>query len=131
LARGAGVAAAAVAAVVLVVVVDVLRILAVLVVLLVDTPLGLLLQILGLGDYLITGMRNMVRVFSLEGLRLGRRNLIGSSGGKCPKKDLPILVELLLRHANGTELVLQQANFTLLAVQRSAKVTCKWGNLIY
>jgi len=32
------------------------------------------------------------------------------------------------RHANGTELVLQQANFTLLAVQRSAKVTCKWGN---
>jgi len=86
LARGASIAAAAVAAVVLVVVVDVLRILAVLVVLLVDTPLGLLLQILGLGDYLITGMRNMVRVFSLKGLRLGRRNLIGSSGGKCPKK---------------------------------------------
>jgi len=41
--------------------------------------------------------------------------------------SLPILVQLLFRHANGAELVLQQADFPLLTVERPAKVTWKRG----
>lgn len=43
---------------------------------------------------------------------------------------LPILVQLLFRHAYSTELVLQQANFALLTVERAAKVTCEQAYLI-